>query len=208
MGDTMVEFIIPKCPSCGAELQLQPGQESTICSYCGSEYMVVDQAKQSSIPSPGGDLERKELALQLAQKDLQSLQTQSWQLKSRIDQIEKPPALKQKSGAALVFIFGIMAIFMTLMLGLLFYFLQIYYIYGLTKTTCPLLMIIVISVSIGLMVFMKIASDIGARKRYEAGIANPEYPKMVADYNDLQPKIQAAQAEVNKRDQELRDFVK
>jgi hypothetical protein len=205
----MVEFIIPKCESCGAELHIPPGQESGTCEYCGTDFRVVDQAR--SAPTMGGagsELEKKELALKIAQKDLQSLQTQSWQLKSRIDSIERPPAQIKKGGAIVVFILGIMAIFMTLMLGLLFYFLQIYYIYGLTKTTCPLLMLIVISVSIGLMVFMKIASDIGARKRYEAGLADPEYPKIVAQFNELQPKIQSAQSEADKREQELRDFVK
>ena len=205
----MVEFVVAKCPRCGADLEVSDDSEHARCRFCDAEVLVVNNTKAASPPlSSSSDLEKKELALQWAQRDLQKLQTQEWQLKSKIDQIENPRAVKQKGGLMVVYILGIMAVFMTAMLGSLFYFLGIYYIYGLTKTTCPLLAFMVIVISIGFMVFMKIASDIAARRRYEAGIASPEYPNIVADYNALQPKIQAAQVEANTREQELRDFVK
>ena len=208
MGDTMVELITPKCPSCGADIQLQPGQTSTICAYCGSEYMVVDQPQAAALASSGDELEKKKLALQLAQRDLQVMQSQSNLLMAQIDRIEHPSRTARKGGAMLVYIFGIMAVFMTALLGWLFYVLQIYYIYGLTKTTCPLLMIIVIGVSIAFMFVTKVATDISAKRKYDQGLADPAYPKMVADYNALQPKLQAAQADYNMKEQELRDFVK
>jgi hypothetical protein len=205
----MVEFIIPKCESCGAELHIPPGQESGTCEYCGTDFRVVDQARSAPVMGGAGtELEKKELALQIAQKDLRNLETQSWQLKSKIDQYENPRPVAVKGGMVAIYILGIMAIFMTAMLGGLFYVLQIYYIYGLTKTTCPLLAFTVIVASIVFIVGTKIVTDSAARKKYEAGLASPEYPQTVAQFNELQPKIVAAQAEVNKREQELRDFVK
>jgi hypothetical protein len=207
----MVEFIIPKCESCGAELHIPQGQESGTCEYCGTDFRVVDPARSTPVMGGAGtELEKKELALQIAQKDLRDLETQSWQLKSRIDQFENPRPLYRKGGGPMVavYIIGIMAIFMTAMLGGLFWVLQIYYIYGLTPTTCPLLMFGVIIASVVFMIATKIVSDSAARKKYEAGLASPEYPQTVAQFNELQPKIVAAQAEVNKREQELRDFVK
>ena len=206
----MVEFVVAKCPRCGADLDVSPDSNHSSCKFCQAEVLVVNDTKAPSAPvASGSDLEKKELAFQIAQTDYRQMETQSWQLKSRIDQFENPrPVYRKGSPMLLVYIFGIMAIFMTAMLGGLFYFLQIYYIYGLTKTTCPLLAFMVIAVSIVFIVGTKIVSDSAARKKYEAGLASPEYPQIVAQYNALQPKLVAAQAEVSKREQELRDFVK
>jgi hypothetical protein len=205
----MVEFVVAKCPRCGADLEVTHDSDHASCKFCQAEVLVVNDAKAPA-PSPGSssELEKKELAFQWAQKDLQKLQTQEWQLKSKIDMYENPRKVNPKGGMVVVYILCLMAIFMSAMLGGLFYVLQIYYIYGLTKTTCPLLMIVVIGVSIAFMFVSKITSDVAAKRKYEAGLADPEYPKAVAEYNALLPKIQVAQAEVCKREQELRDFVK
>ena len=205
----MVEFVVAKCPRCGADLEVSHDTDHARCKFCEAEVLVVDNSKATSPPSSShGDLEKKEVAFQWAQKDLQKLQTQEWQLKSKIDMYENPRKVNPKGGMVVIYILCLMAIFMSAMMGGLFYFLQIYYVYGLTSTTCPLLMIIVIGVSIAFMFVSKVTSDVAAKRKYEAGLADPEYPKAVAEYNALLPKIQAAQAEASKREQELRDFVK
>ena len=47
-----MSIISLKCPSCGARLQADPGNETLVCKYCGANSVMKDAIVQNYIQAP------------------------------------------------------------------------------------------------------------------------------------------------------------
>ena len=75
----MVELVMAKCPRCGADLHLKPGQQMFSCEYCNSEVMVVDRPAGNQADDHA-EIENRKLGLELSQRELTEVQSAAGRL--------------------------------------------------------------------------------------------------------------------------------
>ena len=199
----MAEIVVPKCPNCGADIELRPDGEAGVCKYCDSQVLVLDNR-----PHPSeSDLERKKEALELLRQDLAGLQMQAAGLQSGIQAAQAYGGPRNARTAAFPMImFTMMAVFGGFM-SFLFYIIDISWVWGVPRAMCPALGALVVIIGIAGAVGSKFAVDKMVENRRARAMQSPEYFAAVAQLQALQPKILATQQEADRTEQQLRELV-
>ena len=199
----MTEIIVPKCPRCGADIELRPDGEAGVCRYCDAQVLVLDNA-----PHPSeSEIERRKEALALLRQDLAELQLQAAVLQNRIRAAEAggTPANARAAVFPMV-LFSMMALFGAFM-TVLFYILDISWVYGVPRSMCPAVGAVVVIIGVAGILGSRAASKKLRELRRARALQSPEYTDAVGQYQALQPRILSAQQEVDRADKQLRALV-
>lgn len=202
----MVELITPKCPGCGADLRLTPGQGTAVCNYCESSVLIVDRdASFGADDAFRTGLEKKRLALELQNRELGEL---SGQLNRAIMEktMMEGRANRRKNLAGIYVIFGMGLIFGVTMFPI-FYLLDLYAVYGITKDMCMVYWILVMVLSLAAIIATKLASDRALEGQRHQCLQSPEYFAMVAEVQQLQARVEQQRAAVEQAEQQLKALI-
>jgi DNA-directed RNA polymerase subunit RPC12/RpoP len=199
----MVELIAPKCPRCGADLQLRPGQESAVCNYCESSVLIVDRDASSGADDAfRTGLEKKKLALELQNKELGELSGQLDRAMMERSMMEGR-ANRRKNLAGIYVIFGMGLIFGVTMFPI-FYLLDLYTAYGITKDMCLVYWILIMVLSLAAIIATKLASDRALESQRHQCLQSPEYFAGVAEVQQLQARVDRQRTAVEQAEQQLK----
>ena len=202
----MVELVTPKCPRCGADLHLKPGEQVLTCEYCDSEVMVVDRPGD-----PGGkghaEIEKRKLAFELCQKELSEVQGAAGRLQMEISAMQARANQRGGKGTMLVIVLLASALMMDLIIFPLFYYLQMAGFYGLTQEMCLSLGVLVMVLSLAGIAAAYLASGRAAGKRRAEILQSPEYARKNYELQKLQPIIEKARADLQQAELRLRELV-
>jgi len=195
-----MDIVIPKCPRCGADIELRPDGEAGVCRYCDAQVLVLD-----SHPNPSeSDVERKKEALALLRQDLANLHMEAGRLEyiMRMAQAGGAPANARAAAFPMV-MFAMMAAFGGFM-TVLFYILDLSWVYGVPRAMCPMVGAVVVTIGVAGLIGSKVASDKLRENRRLRAMQSPEYYAAVQGYQEIQPRLQKAIQDVGRADQALR----
>lgn len=201
----MVDLVVPKCPRCGADLQVTPGATAASCKYCEAQVLVVGTQPQGPVADQSRlEIEKKQMVLGLLSQELAEMEGAANRLLSEIKMMENPVTVRGKSGTIVLSILFIMMAMMGGMIGGLFYILNIYYVYGFTKNMCFMTLIAIVSIGVGgaaAMIFWNSSSEARNRAR---NMQSPEYAMRIQQHQQLQAQAQAKRAELEATEQQLK----
>jgi DNA-directed RNA polymerase subunit RPC12/RpoP len=202
----MVELVTPKCPRCGADLHLKPGQQMQSCEYCDSDVMVVDRPGGSQA-NDHAEIEKRKLALELCQRELAEVQSAAGRLQMEISMMQAQA--NRRGGKGTVGIIALLASFlmMDLIMFPLFYFLQMSGFYGTTQEMCLMIGVLVMVLCLAGIAAVYVGSARMASKRQAEIFQSPEFAQKNYELQQLQPAIMKAQADVQQADLRLRALV-
>jgi DNA-directed RNA polymerase subunit RPC12/RpoP len=196
----MAELVVPECPRCGADIELRHDGTSGVCKYCDAQVVVLDHGTHSS----ESEIERRKAALELLRQDLANLQAQASGAQFRINAAESGTGVANARAAVLpVILFGMMAAFGGMM-SVLFYILDISWVWGISRAMCPVVGAIVVIIGVaGIFGTRAISARMRQRMRDDA-MRSPEYAMAVQELQALGPRIDLARQDVERADRELR----
>ena len=202
----MVDFVTPKCPRCGADLHLKPGQQMLSCEYCDSDVMVVDRPGGSQA-NDHAEIEKRKLALELCQNELSDIQSSAGRLQMDIYMMQTQA--NRRGGKGTVGIIALLASFlmMDLIIFPLFYYLQMSGFYGLTQDTCLMLGVLVMILCLAGIAAAYVGSVRMTSKRQSEILHSPEFAQKNYQLQQLQPALQKAQTDVQQAELRLREMV-
>jgi DNA-directed RNA polymerase subunit RPC12/RpoP len=199
----MVDIVVPKCPRCGADIELRPNGAAAVCKYCDAQVLVLgdhDHGSQS-------EMERRKEAIALLRQDLAELERQASQASYRIQAAQSagPPA---RAGAAVLpmILFGMMII-LSAMITPLFYILQITWVYGVSPDMCLIIGILLIVIGTAGMIGTKLGADRLREARRAQAMQSPEYYAAVQEQSVLEPRLRKAREDLERAESDLRALV-
>ncbi len=199
----MVELVVPRCPRCGADIELRPDGAAGECTYCDAQVLVLNGHDQSGQT----ELERRKEALALLQQDLADLEGRSARFSSQILAAQSAGPPRGAGAAVLPMILFAMMIFFSLMMTPLFYFLEISYAFGISRSLCLVIGAVLVVIGVAGIVGTKFGADRLREDRRTQAMQSPEYYAAVRDLSLMQPRIQKAREDVERAERELRALV-
>jgi DNA-directed RNA polymerase subunit RPC12/RpoP len=199
----MVDIVVPKCPRCGADIELRPDGAAAVCKYCDAQVLVLgdhDHGSQS-------EMERRKEAIALLRQDLSELERQASQASIRIQEAQSGgPAVR--SGAAIlpVILFSMMIFFSALMTPL-FYFLQITWVYGVSPDMCLVIGIALIIIGVAGIIATRLGVNRLREGRRARAMQSPEYYAAVQEQSLLEPRLRKAREDLERAESDLRALV-
>jgi len=202
----MVDFVTPKCPRCGADLHLKPGQQMLSCEYCDSDVLVVDRpgGNQADIHA---EIEKRKLALELCQRELAEVQMAAGRLGSEIYLMQAQANRRGGKGTVGIIALLASALMMDLIIFPLFYYLQMAGFYGLTQDMCLMLGVLVMVLCLAGIAAAYVGSARMTSKRQNEIFQSPEFARKNYELQQLQPAVQKAQTDVQQAELRLRELV-
>ena len=199
----MVEMVVPKCPRCGADIELRPDGAAGQCRYCDAQVLVLD-GHEHSVET---EIERRKEALSMLRQDLAELEGRSARLSYQLQAAQSGGPASRSGAAILPIILFSMMIFLSAMMTPLFYFLQITYVYGVSPSMCLVIGSVAIILGVAGIIMTKVGADRFRDRQRAQAMQSPEYYAAVQELSMLEPLLQKARADVERADQELRALV-
>jgi DNA-directed RNA polymerase subunit RPC12/RpoP len=199
----MAELVVPKCPRCGADIELRPDGAAGACRYCDAQVLVLgdhDHGSQSEI-------ERRKEAIKLLRQDLSELERQASQASMRIQAAQSGGPAPKTGAAILSIILFSMMIFFSALMTPLFYFLQITWVYGVSPSMCLVIGVVLIVTGFAGIAGTRMAAVRLREGRRARAMQSPDYYAAVQELSMLEPRIQKARGDVERAELELRALV-
>jgi len=204
----MVELVVPKCPRCGADLEIRPGSGDAVCKYCEAQVLVVGTQQQSTIADQARlEIDKRRMALDMLAQELSEMEGAANRLLSEIKMMENPVSRSGAKGSVLMIVLFFMMAMMGGMLGGLFYILDIYYVYGFTKSMCLMTMIAIICIGVGGGIAVWFWNTSSLERNRVRNMQSPEYMMRVQQHQQLQAQVQAKRAELEATEQQLKGLL-
>jgi len=199
----MVDLVVPKCPRCGADIELRPDGAAGECKYCDAQVLVLD-GHDHNIEA---EIERRKEALAMLQQDLAGLEGESSRASYQI-QAAQSGGPEPKAGPAIlsIILFSMMIFFSALMTPL-FYFLQITWVYGVSPSMCLVIGVVLIVTGLAGIAGTRMAAVRLREGRRARAMQSPGYYAAVQQLSMLEPRIQKARDDVERAELELRSLV-
>ena len=199
----MVDLVVPKCPRCGADIELRPDGAAGECRYCDAQVLVLGEHDHGS----QSEMDRRKEALAMLQQDLVGLEREASRASYQIQAAQSGGPAPKTGAAILSIILFAMMIFFSALMTPLFYFLQITWVYGVSPSMCLVIGVVLIVTGFAGIAGTRMASVRLREGRRARAMQSPEYFAAVQQLSMLQPRIQRAREDVGRAELELRALV-
>jgi DNA-directed RNA polymerase subunit RPC12/RpoP len=201
----MVELVVPKCPRCGADLQVTPGSGAAVCRYCEAQVLVVGTQQDGAAADQARlEIEKRQMALGMLAQELSEMEGAANRLLSEIKMLENPVAGNAAKGSVVFIILFFMMAMMGGMIGGLFYILDIYFVWGFTKSMCLMTTVAIICIGVGGGIAVWFWNTSSLERNRARNMQSPEYMMRVQQHQQLQAQLQAKRAELEATEQQLK----
>lgn len=76
-----IEFVVLKCPQCGAQLQIEDGRKQAYCSYCGAKILIHNENEYIHRTIDEAEIEKAKATKEVRLKELEVEKTKTNLLK-------------------------------------------------------------------------------------------------------------------------------